>query len=413
MSEQQNKEFEDEIDLVDLLIGLWQGKWIIIACTLLALIGGVAFYLKTPSELSGQVEFKALNSDEIEWVKEFHELTNRKDIAQIYVDILSNKLFLEQFTNKYFNNITDDSQKLNGKQIDSKVNVSNNQDKNIEKISLSLLSTSFTRSELVDFTNSFIKQMQASARLSLIEYLQSERNLSQAEILQKLSSLGLQKQIAINLYKDQLNSYITKLNEKIVIAQNIAKADLQARALLLRDQIEIAQRLDLSRPWQGLPTSPETTTIHILTNSSDQPLYMRGYIALKEELRLIAEKSDLDLASPELRQLQSQKVALENRNDITAFVPELIKLNSQIFELENDITTIRFTKLLEQINSPSFSSEFLIQTSSIESSIKQTAPRKIIIILALFAGGFLGVILVFMRSVYRAAQKKLQNSKTS
>ncbi len=411
MSGQQNKQFEDEIDLIDLLASLWKGKWIIIVCTLLALIGGLAYYLITPTELKGRVDLRLPNYTEKTWLNEFNRLTGINDVSGVYIDILSDESFFDQFSNRFFNKDNETNENLDDKSIKFKFETNTDEDGTLLNYTLSLFSKALTRQELIGFTERFLEEVQLTAKNNIIEYLQASSEFYKENIARKLSLLNLQKQSAIIRYEEQLRADIVKLEEEIAIASETTKADLQANALQLNEQIAIARRLNISRPRQEiLPSPSETIAIQNLIESGEQPLFMRGYIALEEELRSIQENPDLSLMSSKLRRLKVQMASLKERKEVEAFVPGLADLNSQIFELKNDLTIQAYVKLLEKMSSPEFSPEFLIQTSSIENSIKQTAPRKIIIILALFAGGFLGIVLVFIRSIYQAVQKRIKQT---
>lgn len=55
-------QYNDEIDLKDLILALWKGKWVIIATIVLALIAAVGYLKMVPQAYKGQIPLKALNS---------------------------------------------------------------------------------------------------------------------------------------------------------------------------------------------------------------------------------------------------------------------------------------------------------------------------------------------------------------
>ena len=55
---------ENEIDLLDILLNLWEGKWIIIGTTLFCCVVGVLWLISVPSKFTAVTEIEAITSFE-------------------------------------------------------------------------------------------------------------------------------------------------------------------------------------------------------------------------------------------------------------------------------------------------------------------------------------------------------------
>ena len=62
MQNQQQSQYNDEIDLKNLILALWQGKWIIIACVVFALVAAMAYLKLVPQTYKGKIKIDPLTS---------------------------------------------------------------------------------------------------------------------------------------------------------------------------------------------------------------------------------------------------------------------------------------------------------------------------------------------------------------
>ena len=74
----------DEIDLVDLIVTLWEGKWTIVAIVLIALLGTVGFLWVTPQSFTATTEIKPISSQEAE----AYSLFNSVEVFEITPSLL-------------------------------------------------------------------------------------------------------------------------------------------------------------------------------------------------------------------------------------------------------------------------------------------------------------------------------------
>lgn len=64
-NQNQQPQYNDEIDLKELILALWQGKWIIIASVLFALVAVMAYLKLVPQTYKGQIALKAPSSAQV------------------------------------------------------------------------------------------------------------------------------------------------------------------------------------------------------------------------------------------------------------------------------------------------------------------------------------------------------------
>ncbi len=406
---------EDEIDLIDLTVGIWQGKWIIIASTIFATLIGVGYYLMSPTQLEANVDLQALTQQEATWLDRVSNLPDveldDETATSFYTSQFNNGQFIEQFINEYINSQFDKSNSNEPKE---------NKDiafsYNITKTGARLTFTSETlsRPELKDFIVAFLAHIKKASTIDLIDYIQVKNDQYKNGIQQEIDRINLEKLIVINSSQTQLSADVAKMNEKIAEVQAIAEADIQARVAKLKNQITIARKLNIEQPGQIRAASTDRINLYNYIETGETPLFMRGYIALEEELGFIENSTDFEIFSKELRDLKIKVGTLENKSEKLIFSYELAGLNRELLELENEIANSTYLLFLSEGNLASFSPEFVKVTSSLSGTdfITKTSPRKLIIILAILAGGFIGIVLVFMLSITRAVKKKLKLEKS-
>jgi len=413
---------EDEINLIDLIVNIWQGKWVIIASTIFATIIGVGYYLISPTQIQANIDLQALTQQEATWLGGVSNLPDveldDETATSFYTSQFNNGQFIEQFINEYINSQFDkpnSNEPKENKDIAFSYNITKSTNVSVESARLTFASATLSSSELKDFIVAFLMHIQKASTIDLIEYIQVKSDQYKSAIQQEIDRVNLEKLVVINSYQTQLSADVAKTNEKIAEVQAIAEADIQARAAKLKNQIAIARKLNIEKPGQIRASSTDRVNLYNYIETAEMPLFMRGYIALEEELDFIENRTDLEIFSKELRDLKIKMGTLENRSEKLIFSYELADLNRKLLELENEIANSTYLPFLSEGNLTSFSPEFVKVTSSLElgtNFITKTSPRKLIIILAIFAGGFIGIVLVFMLSITRAVQNKLKLAKS-
>ena len=85
-----NHNNSDEIDLRDLIIALWEGKWTILACVLLAMAVAVAYIKLVPQTYKGQIPIKALTSSQML----AYQMASKIDVMPITSEALATEFTL-------------------------------------------------------------------------------------------------------------------------------------------------------------------------------------------------------------------------------------------------------------------------------------------------------------------------------
>ena len=416
----QNFNQNDEIDLLDLIASIWQGKWIIIASTIIATILGLVYYLMSPAQLQAQAELISLTKEEAIWLDELSTLPgvnlNAENVITFYTNNIKDEQFIEQFIETYFSNqlqkfaIESPNEAVNIKDEISQINANANSGiRMITGARITFSSAKLSPTELKKFITAFFAHVSKATKSDVVEYVREKSSQYQDSITRKIAAINLQKQIVNSQYQEQLDLDIAQIDEKIIEVEDKTKAYLRTRAQTLKNQITIAKKLNIERPNQAQEVVSQGSAIINSIETGAQPLFMQGYIALEEELAFIENNSSLDYFSKELRDLKISKAVLENRNEEVIFDPEIIKLNGQLLKLKNDIDRANYSSFLNEGNIALFSPQIMKVISPFDTKdfIKKTSPRKINIVLAILAGGFFGLILVFVFNIVGAVRKKL------
>ncbi len=356
----------DEIDLSELVLNVWDGKWLIAGITIIFVGLGVLAAYVAPTNFSARLEIHkipraiSVNYDELNLFGFFN---------------VSQDLLLTKLMSKLNNRIIIKNNFEFYKYLD-KSNFENDSQYNYELSSLTkdvtiiapLSDEEYTKDKkAVRRSNHWDMTFEGKYREKFLLVIEKSLEQASASIRQELID---QFNTKINISKLQTKNAIADLDAQISNALTDYDKTTARRLAFLREQAVIARKLDVAKPSEFLSA---------IDDGSDSPFYMRGYNAIEQEVE-----------------------HLESRSDKTLFVSELV-------ELEGKRRTLMQDPLLERVQaafkkSPVFTNVGFAaaeyDVGSIEFEFSNT--RMVLIGVSGILGLFAGLFVLMMRNLLRS-----------
>ena len=383
---------DDEIDLFELFITLWEGKWTIIIATVGAAILGTLYSMALPNSYSGTTFVRAAQPSAFtrytflsEAIKSLSE-TDRNDRAVLSGDFnykIDDKFVFDAFISE-FNDLEEVIQTLRG---DESV---------VQELS------EIEESEREGFIISRAKQFQIIPPQKVETQTELRFTWGGVDASKQIFETSLQLVLAnvkatlakdIDHYAKGAQSRLTIEIENATLKKDVIKEGIRLadrkRLLFLAEQATIARELGVAaaaakklmattdvQNTQGLISTQENELS--LSVTSSLPFYMRGYKAIEMEMSLIQARS------PE---------------DRLAFSNEYAQVQQEIYALEHDASVSRLLAARQMIDTDDPTRWVLFNLNL----AKITSNKKTILILALspVLGWMIGAIFVLIRSAVR------------
>ena len=349
----------DEINLIELMYTLWEGKWKIAVAVIISLIAVISYQSTKTKNFTAITEIKPVSILEFNKYLELNDLMKiidvnnegnvTKKVNQItisrlldsYINILEDKSIFEDAIRKF--NLLEVSQYDNENEYSEAIirlassvkilspPVNNNVKKgNLEKFYYT-----------INFTHHDAKKWK-----SILKYVDELAN----KFVQKnlVDEYSRTLEFLENDKKYKLEDISIKINNKL----NDYNREISDRLAYLSEQSAIAKKLGIAKNTIEVQTFGNQNAL--LSNvKTDSPFYLRGYEAIDKEIELILSRKDKKAFIRELFELEKQKRAIEQDktikrlglalqsnpiSDNNEFYAASIKAISTKFEYENDRT---------------------------------------------------------------------------
>ena len=349
----------DEINLIELMYTLWEGKWKIAVAVIISLIAVILYQSTKTKNFTAITEIKPVSILEFNKYLELNDLMKiidvnnegnvTKKVNQItisrlldsHINILEDKSIFEDAIRKF--NLLEVSQYNNEKEYSEAIirlassvkilspPVNNNVKKgNLEKFYYT-----------INFTHHDAKKWK-----SILKYVDELAN----KFVQKnlVDEYSRTLEFLENDKKYKLEDISIKINNKL----NDYNREISDRLAYLSEQSAIAKKLGIAKNTIEVQTFGNQNAL--LSNvKTDSPFYLRGYEAIDKEIELILSRKDKKAFIRELFELEKQKRAIEQDktikrlelalqsnpiSDNNEFYAASIKAISTKFEYENEIT---------------------------------------------------------------------------
>lgn len=283
---------EDEIDLAELLQTIWQKKYTVLCCMLVALLAAVAYLVITPSVYESKIYISPAQDADVDVLNAinngpFGMANNTKTINSDYVfSLFARNMQSEALALHYF-----------------------------KQQPLRELSNNKKGVEVNELFNAFRKNFKVTKPDKHSEYLIISHQYTSAaltaEWLNNYVAYVQQqtKQQLITAVKKSMALVVDSSNKQITVMRSSYQQKLQDQILKLEEALSIAQQLGYEKPVQsGLAEK-------LPTNKLDESLlYMRGTKVLRAELAVLKNRKNTDAYINGIRPLQEKIQYLQSLN---------------------------------------------------------------------------------------------------
>ena len=349
----------NEIDLIELMLVVWKGKWKIAVVVVISFISMMSHRSIQPNNFTAMTEIKPVKTLEMNKYINFNNLIlannfnfiddtadniaddTVNDIADdtaddaskikkgitkslllgLYIDIMNDRSVFEEAMRKF--NILDVSQYNNDQEFNEAViRLASS-----VKISSSIISAN-TGGDLETFNYTInFKHDDAEKWKSVLKYVDEYANkIAKKNLLEQYSN-------TLSFLLEEKGYRLEDLQVKINNFLIDYERDVSDRVAYLKEQSEIAVKLGIAKNTIEVQTFGNQNAM--LSNvKTDSPFYLRGYDAINKEIELI-----------------------ELRDDKKAFIGGLFDLEKKKRAIEQD-QTIERVKLALQSNLPNDNNEF-------------------------------------------------------
>ena len=388
--------YDDEIDILDLFLTLWNGKWIILATTLIsfsAMFGYLSFQ-KIVFEATSEIKpisvfdfetYKALNdlltiySSDNEKYKfsnnlEFFQVTPER-LLSLYVEQLDERTVLEKAILKY--------ELLDPKNFEDEQTFNEAVVKFAYSIEL-IPPVKITKKDKTkkEERKNWLLEAEYNDEYKwkqFLSYVNSETNQNVRDFLQKSfknSLLRVKQRQAFNI--EDVN---TKIENKLADYDR----ETADRLFFLKEQTAIARKLGVAR--NTIEAQTYGRDISMIANlTTEAPYYLRGYEAIEKEIELI-----------------------ETRQNKDAFVSGLMVLDQERRKLEQDGILLERAETLFNNTPITKGDDFMAASMTVGATKFKTKERMMMMSLVAVLGGIIAIFYVLIsKAIHNRRNNKVK-----
>ena len=362
--------YDDEIDLLEIFQTLWNGKWIILATVLILLLGIFGYVSFQKIDFKATTEIKPISSFDID----IYGPLNNLDFFKVTSDLLVKK-YIEQLDERtVFEEAILKYELLDPKNFKDEQTFNEAVVKFASKIEI-LPPINVDGENKGTVRRNWLIEGKYYDRYKwkqLLSYVDLMTNQNVRNNLQKSfeNSLALAKQ------KQAFN--IEDINTKIENTISDYDRTTSDRLFFLNEQAAIARKLGVANnTLEGQTFGGENRLIANLQTKS--PYYLRGYVAIEKEIKLI-----------------------KTRQNKKAFMPELFKLEQEKRTLKQNVILLERAELLFNNTPIMKGDDFLAVSIKVGATeFKEENKRMLILALAAIFGGMIASIYVIISNAMR------------
>jgi len=359
---QNNQTHSDEIDLVDLVRSLWDGKWLVIGVMCITLMLAAAYLVLVPKTYTASFEISPLPAAQLGIYNELNATqlmaVNKQELLSLFIDDIKSYNGIQSFIKTYgyleqqkdetdpefafrqraavydFALVSPASKKGEGAQPNWSLNITTQNPKIASQIVADALALS---------------NQNVNEQLVKVFQLSSERYARKNKFA--IEDLELKKQRALAAYDMRIEAELADLAENAQIAREIN----------LKDGTFLAQFYSNNASVMA-------------PSGQEEPLYLRGYLSIEKEIEV-----------------------LQSRENVASFVDELPAIEDAILTLLQDQTLTRADDIFSK--TPIGTDQFLAAVYDLASiDYKSKTKDTLVLVLAIVLGGMLGVFVLLIRN---------------
>ena len=399
MSDGIQPQYSDEVDLVELIQTVWNGKLVILAFVFVSLAAAVGFTITRPApDFLATSQIKPILTEDAEKYRKFNSVdvyqVNAGRLLALFVEQLDSRRVFERLLVKHrllerndFDSDEDFDDAL--VQLASSIDITPPSDDESQQIGEDskhwTLSFEYNDRDkwlalLKDLkleTTREVQRLVTTQFANITEALVTKRAFELEDLETAINNAESDFDKTIEEFEQQKAFELEDLEIAIKNAMLDYERQVSNRVAFLKEQAAIARTLNVAD--NTIETQSFATQSGMITNiTTEVPFYLRGYKAIEKELEL-----------------------LRSRDDLAPFIDNLAELQSQKRAIEQDKTVERAKSLfaLSPIGSEQGFSAVSFEAAS--TTFKTQSNRMLMVILAAFIGGIIGIAYVLVSNAIK------------
>jgi len=362
MNTEQSQPDNDEIDLADLIRSLWNGKWVVISTTIVAVMAAVIYLTITPKTYTGALEISPLSSVDAEVYLPLNESEligiNNKQLETLFIEDILTYEALEASIKEssYLEKLATESELEFSLRISSAA----------RKFTVSKQSNKKDKEQQTKWTIALTTQRPELA----IKVVTDAMSIANDNVNRQVQNM-MDKHLAA--YSRGITRELEDIDTATSIVLNNEKLKTQFRLAFLDEQASLARAIGIDK--NTLTAQTFTTQSALVTSvNKEEPFYLRGYIAIEKEMEILSSRQ-----SPQL------------------FIPKLISNERRKQQLLKDSSVTNAKKLiaLTPIGTETFEAvSYDLASIDFQSKTKTS----LILALSIVLGGMLGIFVLLIRN---------------
>ncbi len=366
--------YDDEIDLLSLILTIWEGKWKIIFIMAVSLLSVFGFNIFKPNTtFTASTEIKPITSFEFDKYSLFNATgvfgVKKETLLNLYIEQIQEGSLLETAVYKF-----------------NLINKENFNSESDYKEAIEIFVSNIEVLKPINEKNEVRLHHVLSAQYNDKDKWKNLLTFVNEEANRKVKTTLINRFATIVSIENQKKDFSIKdIDIKIENAKNDYGKNTKNRLAFLTEQAAIARKLDIQKNTIASQRFNAQNTF--VTNvKTDAPFYLRGYLAIEEEIRQI-----------------------KNRKDKNAFTDGLYGLEQQKRTLEQDETIERAIGLFDKtpLNQDDFKATIVKVATTYYKIINN---KNLYYVLAIVLGGIIGVVYVLITDAFKKRKTNIVNS---
>jgi len=301
----KKRTFDDEIDISEIILNLWENKIKIIGITTAFLILGFLYFNSLNNNFTATTNVKPISTFESDEYKLYNSLAgegifniNQKNLLDLFIQKIKTEEIIADGVIKFKLVNKDDFQTEN----DYKEMIQRTTILITDQIAPPLVDDENENKKKPHWTLNF-KTRDKESWKNFLKYLENKAN---EEIRQSLIN-RFNKEIEILNVSSKFK--LEDIEQKIEDELNYYKISITNRLAFLKEQAEIARTLNIKK--NTLEAENFQTDNTVVTNiKSENSYYLKGYEMIEKEMSLISSRENEKLFIPNLTELEKSKLAI-------------------------------------------------------------------------------------------------------
>jgi LPS O-antigen subunit length determinant protein (WzzB/FepE family) len=416
---------DDEIDLFELLEGLWRQKWLIVAVTgASTLVALIAVLIMSPT-YRAEAFIRAPLSSQIAAIAESSvmELTPQQAIQRVEEELNSLSLrrgIFDANLSELFNEEPAGEDELNSAFINEfnpavSVVTPNSDPKVKDEDRRTLAFEHSNPAVAAAIINGLSKAAGTAAKANLLDEFKSTASSRlqtlNTQLQQAVANQAVSDKDTIAQLSEQDRLKKMQIEDEITAVRDMAAKARQDEIIRLEEALKVAKSLKITEPTslavmaQNQSNNSGAVAFTAEISEGEDPIYLKGTRVLGAELAVLKARESDDQQIVELRELEKELKLLESNREIETlkarenfepFVAGAAEMREEISKLEGllaqDYENVSLMRVDQAAMMPT----------------KPIKPRKsLIVAAAVVAGGMLGVLIALIRNAAAARRERV------